>query len=68
MYYCVQRFRTRDDNDAESDKDFDNPGNISNPPYPSYLFELSELRARQFVEEAERHRTIVAWNSGVSVN
>ena len=68
VYYCVQQFRTRDDEDDESDVDFDDPGNILNPPYPSYLLELSELRARRFLEEAERHHTIVAWNSGVSVN
>jgi hypothetical protein len=68
VHYCVLPFRTRDDDDDESDIDFDDPGNISNPPYPSYLLELSELRARQRLEKAEHHNAIVAWNSGISVN
>ena len=41
-------FRTRDDN--ESDIDFDDEGDIGNPPYPSYLWELAELGARQRME------------------
>jgi hypothetical protein len=57
-------FRTRDDDDG--DVDFDNERNVANPPYPSYLWEFSELRARQRLEAVERNRAIVTWNSGVS--
>lgn len=63
--YFVLPFRTRDDDD-ESDRDFDDDRNIANPPYPSYLWELSEFRQRQRLEAVERDRTIVAWNSGIS--
>ena len=64
--YFVLPFRTRDDDDDESDRDFDDDRNIANPPYPSYLWELSEFRERQRLEAIERHRSIVAWNSEVS--
>jgi hypothetical protein len=66
--YFVRPFRTADDDDDESDRSFDDPRNIANPPYPSYLIELSELRARQHSEEEERRHAIVAWNSGVVGN
>ena len=59
-------FRTREeDDDDESDFDFDDERNIATPPYPSYLIELAEARARQHLEDAERNRDIVAWNSRV---
>ncbi len=58
-------FHTEDDND-ESDFGFDDERNIANPPYPSYLIELAEARARQHLEDAEHHHAIVEWNSGVS--
>ena len=58
-------FRTREDDDDESDVDFDDDKNIANPPYPSYLWEFSELRARQHFE-VERNHAIATWNSGVS--
>jgi len=63
----IHYFVLRDDDDDESDRDFDDR-NISNPPYPSYLWELSELRERQRLEAVEHHRTIVTWNSDVSVH
>jgi len=63
--YFTQPFRTAyDDDDDESDRSFDDP-NIANPPYPSYLLELSELRTLQRLEEEERRQAIVTWNSGV---
>jgi hypothetical protein len=65
IHYFVLPSHTRDDDD-ESDIDFDDDRNIANPPYPSYLWELSELRERQRLEAVERHHTIVAWSSGVS--
>ena len=70
IYYFSLPFRTRDDDDDddESDVDFDDDRNIANPPYPSYLSELSELRAHQHLEAVERNRAIVTWNSGVSVS
>ena len=40
----------RDDDNDESDVDFDDDRNVANPPYPSYLWELSELRAHQHLE------------------
>ena len=64
IYYFSLPFRTREDDD-ESDVDFDDDKNIANPPYPSYLWELSELRARQHLE-VERNHAIATWNSGVS--
>jgi hypothetical protein len=67
IYYFSLPFRTRDDDDDESDVDFDNDRNVANPPYPSYLWELSELRARQDLEAIERNHAIATWNSGVSV-
>jgi hypothetical protein len=66
IYYFSLPFRTRDDDD-ESDIDFDNDRNVANPPYPSYLWELSELRARQHLGAVERNHAITTWNSGVSV-
>jgi hypothetical protein len=69
IYFFSLPFRTRDDiDDDESDRDFDDERNIANPPYPSYLLELSEARARQRLEEEERRRTILTWNSSVSVS
>jgi hypothetical protein len=65
IYYFSLPFRTRDDDD-ESDVDFDDDRNVENPPYPSYLWELSELRARQHLEAVERNHAIATWNSGVS--
>ena len=62
IHYFVLPFRTRDDVDVGNDRDFDDDRNIANPPYPSYLWELSELRERQRLEAIERHRTIVAWS------
>jgi hypothetical protein len=58
-------FRTRDDADDE-DVDFDDERNIADPPYPSYLRELAEARARQYFEAAERNRAIEAWSSSIS--
>jgi hypothetical protein len=66
--YFSLPFRTRDDDDDKSDVDFDDDRNIANPPYPSYLWELSEMRAYQHLEAVERNRAIVTWNSGVSVS
>jgi hypothetical protein len=61
-------FRTRDNiDDDESDRDFDDERNIANPPYPSYLIELSQARARQRLEEEELRRTISTWSSSVSI-
>jgi hypothetical protein len=64
IHYFFLPFCTRDDDDG--DVDFDDERNVANPPYPSYLWELSELRARQRLEAVERNRVIVTWNSGVS--
>ncbi|KIM83774.1 hypothetical protein PILCRDRAFT_87786 [Piloderma croceum F 1598] len=66
IQYFSLPFRTRDDDD-ESDVDFDDDRNVANPPYPSYLWELSELRACQHLEAVERNHAIATWNSGVSV-
>ena len=66
IYYFSLPFRTRDDDDAESDVDFDDDRNVANPLYPTYLWELSELRARQHWETVERNHAITTWNSGVS--
>ena len=69
LNYFIQPFRTADnDDDDESDRSFDDPRNIANPPYLSYLMELSELRALQHLEEEERRQAVVAWNSGVVGN
>ncbi len=68
IHHFILPFRTReeDDDDDESDfGDFDDERNIANPPYPSYLIELAEARARQHLEDAERNHNIVAWNSRV---
>jgi hypothetical protein len=67
IYYFTYPFRTRDDDD-ESDIDFDDERNIANPPYPSYLWELAEARARQHLETAERDRGVLTWNSKVSTS
>ena len=58
-------FCTKDDND-ESDFDFDDERNIADPPYPSYLIELAEARARHHLEDVERNSAIMAWSSRVS--
>ena len=68
IYHFSFPFRTRDDDDKESDVDFDDERNIANPPYPSYLWDLSELRALQHLEAVERNHAIVTWNSGVSAS
>ncbi|KAF8231487.1 hypothetical protein L208DRAFT_1469460 [Tricholoma matsutake] len=54
--YFSLPFHTRDDDEDESDVDFDDDRNIANPPYPSYLWELSEMRAYQHLEAVERNR------------
>jgi hypothetical protein len=64
IHYFSLPFRTRDDDDDDSDVDFDDERNVANPPYPSYLWELSELRVRQRLEAVERNRAILTWNSG----
>ena len=65
IYHFTLPFRTRDDDD-DSDIDFDDDRNIAHPPYPSYLWELSELRARQRLEAEERNCSITTWSSGIS--
>jgi len=65
IHYFVLPFHIRDNDNDESDRNFDNDRNISNPPYPSYLWELSELREHQHLEAVECHHTIAAWNSDV---
>ncbi|KAF5373230.1 hypothetical protein D9615_007414 [Tricholomella constricta] len=65
IQHFVMPFRTRDDDD-DGDVDFDDEGNVTNPPYPSYLWELSEARERRRLDAIERNRAIMAWNSGVS--
>jgi hypothetical protein len=64
IYYFALPFRTRDDEDDTSDRDFGDERNIENPPYPSYRLELAAFRACQRLEAAERDHAIVAWNSG----
>ena len=59
-------FRIRDDDD-ESDTDFDDERIILNPPYPSYLWEIAEARARQHFEAVQHDRAIVTWNSRISI-
>ncbi len=60
-------FRTREEEeDDESDFDFDDPRNIANPPYPSYLIELAEVRERQRLEDEQRNRAIATWSSKVA--
>jgi hypothetical protein len=44
--HFVMPFCMRGDGDDESDRDCDDERNIANPPYSSYLWELSELRER----------------------
>jgi hypothetical protein len=67
--YFTCPFRTRDDDDDnESDIDFDDERSITNPPYPSYLWELAEVRARQYLEIAERNRGVLTWNFEVSTS
>jgi hypothetical protein len=68
IYHFVLPFRTRDDDDDESDRDFDDERNIANPPYPSYPLELAEFRLRQHLEALEHDHTIMAWNSGVQAD
>ncbi|KAF9508913.1 hypothetical protein BS47DRAFT_1384578 [Hydnum rufescens UP504] len=48
IFHFALPFRTRDDDDDESDRDFDDERNIADPPYPSYLWELAEFRLKQF--------------------
>lgn len=63
--YFSLPYRTRDDDDDDSDIDFDDERNVANPPYPSYLWELSEARARQRLEEVERDQAILTWNASI---
>ncbi|KAF9511334.1 hypothetical protein BS47DRAFT_1470015 [Hydnum rufescens UP504] len=44
IYYFSLPFRTRDNKDEESDRDFDDERNIGNPLYPLYCLELAEFR------------------------
>jgi len=67
IYHYSLPFNTRDDDD-ESDWDFDDERNIANPPYPSYLWELAELRTRQHLEAVELNDAIMTWNSDVSAS
>jgi hypothetical protein len=67
VHYFSLPFRTRDDDDDDSDIDFDDERNVANPPYPSYLWELAESRARQHLEAVELNRAILTWESSVSV-
>jgi len=55
-------FRTEDDDDRE----FDDPRNIEDPPYPSYLLDLAWSRRCQEVEEAEQRQDIKKWRSVIS--
>jgi hypothetical protein len=59
--YFVRPSDDGDDDDDDSDRDFDDPRNIANPPYPGYLFDLSQSKALQRLEKAERQRAILAW-------
>jgi hypothetical protein len=65
--YFVNPFSTGEDDDDDCDIDFNDDANLSNPPYPSYLWDLRELREHEHLEAEERNRDIVGWNSGVDV-
>ncbi|CAA7257420.1 unnamed protein product [Cyclocybe aegerita] len=65
-WHYMQEYGAYSSDDDESVVDFDNERNITDPPYPSYLWELSELRERQRVEGLERDRDIATWSSAVS--
>ena len=67
IYYFTLPFRTTDDDD-DSDIAFDDDRNVAHPPYPSYLWELSELRERQRLEAEERNCAITTWSSGISTD
>lgn len=64
-YFCLPFHTREDDDDDDSDMDFDDDRNIANPPYPSYLWDLAQLRACQQLEAVESHRAIMTWKSGV---
>jgi hypothetical protein len=68
IFHFALPFRTRDDDDDESDRDFDDDRNIADPPYPSYLSELAEFRVRQRLEALVLDQSIMAWNSGVQAD
>jgi hypothetical protein len=65
IHYFVFPFHTRDDDD--DDRDFDDDRNLANPPYPSYFWDLYQMRNRERLEAEERNRDIVTWNPGVEV-
>ncbi len=52
--------RTTDDDD-DDDLDFDDPRNIDDPPYPSYLLDLAWSRRCQQLEEQQRRQAIEGW-------
>ena len=62
--HFVVPFRTEDDDD--DDPEFDDPGNIEDPPYPSYLLDLAWSRRCQEAEELEQRQDIEKWRSVVS--
>ena len=58
-------FRTEDDDD-DDDPEFDDPRNVEDPPYPSYLLDLAWSRRCQEVEEVEQRQDIERWRSVIS--
>ena len=43
--------------------EFDDPRNVEDPPYPSYLLDLAWPRRCQEVEEVEQRQDIERWRS-----
>ena len=61
--HFVFPFPTRDDDDHP---EFDDPGNIEDPPYPSFLLDLAWTRQCRELEEVERHQDIEKWRSVIN--
>ncbi len=61
--YFVLPIHTRDDDD--DDPDFDDPRNIEDPPYPSYLLDLAWSRRCSQLEGEKRRQAIESWRSVV---
>ena len=62
IYAFILPFRTDEDED-DSDRDFDDERNIEDPPYPSYYWDLAQLRRSERLEAKEHDDTIMNWRS-----
>ena len=57
IYAFILPFRT------DEDENFDDERNIEDPPYPSYYWDLAQLRRSERLEAKERDDTIMNWRS-----